>query len=177
MSVKDPTLPTSAVSETIPRWAPTSAALSLTSGQLRVAYGAVIPAGATVSTITIVSGSTALSVGSNQWFALFDGSRVKLGVTADDTSTAWAASTSKTLTLSAAYTNTTGLDIVGYVGVCVVATTPPSLNGSLTATAAIADQVPKLGGQADSGLTNPASCPATFTAPASGTGPFYARLA
>lgn len=117
--------------------------------------------GQVVTSISWLSATTALSVGSNQWFGIFGSDRVMKKVTGDDTSTAWAANTVKTLNLSSTYTATyTGLY---YIGICVVATTVPTLrvnsnNVNLTGIA------PILSGTSDTGLTNPASCPSTAAA-------------
>lgn len=119
-----------------------------------------LPAGTPVTTIFATSGTTALSVGSNQWFALFDSARLKLCITADDTSTAWTAATVKSLTVTGGpfITTYSGLH---YIGVMVTATTPPSLycceglNNTLNALA------PIIVGNSTTGLTNPASCPST----------------
>lgn len=153
-------LPTGAISQSIPRTA-VSASGGLTSGRLRMTGGIVIPAGVTVSSITFVSAATALVTGTNQWFALYDKSRNRLAVTVDDTSTAWAAETAKTLALSTPYT--VGQDTEVYAGACVVAATPPTLHCGNPPTA-IGTLAPVTGGLADTGLTNPASAPATLVA-------------
>jgi hypothetical protein len=63
-------------------------------------------AGTVVNSITFLSGTTALSAGTNQWFALADSSYLTLAKSADDTSTAWGSNTLKTLNMSspASYT-------------------------------------------------------------------------
>lgn len=154
--------PTGALAETMPReLCPANNLTStLTSGRLSL-FGIHLRAGMPVSNITFYSGGTALATGSNQWFALYDSALAKLQVTADDTSTAWAANTAKTLALASAYTPTySGLH---YVGICVVASTPPSLLGLLTGNAALLATAPSLCHTADTGLTDPASAPATAT--------------
>jgi hypothetical protein len=141
---------------------------------LRLAGGTVLPGGRAVTSVSVRSGTTALSAGTNQWFCLIDQSLNVLAKTVDDTSVAWAANAAKTLNLSSVYTpaNT----IAAYVGVVVVATTPPSLlrtgggaNGNTL------DQTPKMGGTSTAGLTNPASLGATAGA-ISGGDPFYAYV-
>lgn len=128
----------------------------------RLALGRILlPKGLSVTNITFWSGSTALSAGSNQWFALFDSSRVKLAITGDDTSTAWAANTGKTLAVTggAFVTTYTGWH---YLGIMVKATTVPSLVSPASLNAAnIRAAAPIPCGSADTGLTNPASCPST----------------
>lgn len=86
-----------------------------------------LPIGAVISNITFFSGGTALSSGNHQYFGLYDSTRTRLAVTADDTSTAWAARTKKTLALTSPYTVTaTGLY---YVAILVDATTVPTIVG------------------------------------------------
>lgn len=147
-------------------------ASGLTTATLRISGIGLVPANTLVTSITVWSANTALSVGSNQWFAIFDAtSRAKLAITTDDTSTAWAANTAKTLNLSATWTPTA--DTLIAVGACVVATTPPTLVCSGTGTLGMNNVAPYVGGNADAALTNPASCPSTFTAPSAGAAPFY----
>ena len=151
-------MPTAATYETFPRWA-TINAIAPDSGYLYVS-GIYLPAGTTVSNITFLAGATALSAGSNQWFALFSSARAKLAISADDTSTAWAAHAAKTLAMTTPYvTPSAG---IYYIGVCVVASTVPTLMVATGSGHNGADTVsPKLWGYTDSGLTNPASCPST----------------
>jgi hypothetical protein len=154
------TPPNAAIAEIYPRTQGTTSQALLSSGRLSMAAIRLL-AGQVVSTISFASGSTALSGGSNQWFALFDSSRNMLRVTNDDTSTAWAAQAIKTLTCSSSYTvPTTGLY---YLGICVVATTVPTITGT-TMGGGPGLAAPAIAGNADTGLTNPASCPATTIA-------------
>ncbi len=133
-----------------------------------------LPAGTVVSSITCVSGATALGTGTNQWFALYDSSLNKLAVTSDDTSTAWAADTAKTLSFSTAFVTTySGLH---YIGVMVKATTVPTLAGTATR-ASITGLAPKLCGTSSTGLTNPASAPATAAAITAVAASIYAYTA
>jgi hypothetical protein len=129
----------------------------------------VLPAGLLVTNISFFTGSTAFVAGASphQWFALFDKNGNKLGVTGDDTSTAWGASTKKTLALAAAYTVTT--TEAYYIGGCVVqgaGGTAPTLEASSNAvlTSGARNLAPKASGTADTGLSDPASCPTTFGA-------------
>lgn len=165
-------LPTGAIAETLDQET-ASSALTLTSGTLQVAGGIVIPARRTVTSISLISGSTALSVGSNQWFCLIDTSLNVLRKTADDTSTAWNANATKTLTLSSTYTPTAAIEV--YVGVVIVATTPPSLLRS-NAASGVLTALPYHGATSTTGLTNPASLGATAGALTGGSNPFYAYV-
>jgi hypothetical protein len=133
----------------------------LTSGQ-QLFVGIPMITGQVVTAITFVSGTTALAGGSNQWFSLYDATHAKLQVTSDDTSTAWAANTAKTLTLASPYTIPS--DGIYYAGIMVNATTVPSLLG-VGSTAVITALAPQLTvkDSANTGLTNPASAPAFAT--------------
>lgn len=131
-----------------------------TSGTLRL-MRIILPAGLTVSNITWFSGSTALSVGVNQWFALFDASRNKLAISADDGANAWAANAPKTLAMTTPYlVPASGLYYIGY---CVVATTVPtfeSVAGAMLTTGA-RNTNPIVGGNSTGSLNGPGTCPAT----------------
>lgn len=122
-----------------------------------------LPKGLTINNISFWSMTTALSVGVNQWFGIFDLSRNKLAVTADDTSTAWAANTKKTLVISGGYVITASAWY--YLGIMVKATTVPTLAGLGSASANNyygAAPLPAMVN--DTGLTNPASCPSQLAA-------------
>jgi hypothetical protein len=130
-----------------------------------------LPYNAVVSGITCVAGATAAGTPTNQWFALYDQTLNKLAVTADDTSTAWAADTAKTLSFSGGYTTTyAGLH---YLGVMVKATTVPTLAGQATR-ASITGLAPKTCGLSTGGLTNPASAPAAAAAITAAAASIYA---
>lgn len=118
-----------------------------------------LPLGRTITSISFMAATTALSAGTNQWFALYDSSRALLRQTADDTSTAWSANSVKTLTLTTPFTTTySGLH---YVGINVTASTVPTLFG-INANANPVNIAPRLNGTADSSLTDTA--PATAAA-------------
>lgn len=112
-----------------------------------------------VTSISFLSGTQA-AVAPTAWlFSLFapgvGGAR--LGQSADQTSTAWAASTLKTLALTTPYTVTaTG---IYYVGIHMAAGTVVSLAGIATL-ATVKAIAPSRGGTADTGLTTAA--PATL---------------
>ena len=157
---KQQLLPTGAVVQSMDRrnLASVTGLGMLVSGRISV-YSVYLTKDAIVNSITFISGATAASGQTNQWFALFDANRNLLATTADDGSAAWGASTAKTLTLSSPQTIAT--DGLYYVGICVVAGTVPSILG-LQGNSAIAVIPPVIQGTADSGLTTPASCPATL---------------
>lgn len=155
-------MPTGAIAQSFDRRAAssTTGTNSLSTGRLSM-YSVYLTAGTVVTSITFISSGTALSAGTNQWFALFDGGRNKLAITNDDTSTAWGSNTAKTLNLTSPYTILA--DGTYYVGINVTASTVPNLLG-LIGSSVLAAIPPIIQGTADSGLTNPASCPPTATA-------------
>lgn len=132
----------------------------LSTGRLSV-YSIRLPAGLLVANISFFTGGTALSVGVNQWFVLMDSSFNKLAISADDTSTAWAANSEKKLAMGTPYTTT--VSDVFFLGIMVKATTVPNLEGLPAGSGVEFTASPKIGGPANSGLTNPASCPSPAT--------------
>ncbi len=83
--------------------------------------------GDVITNLTFMSGATAAGTPTNWWFALYDASGALLAQTADQTSTAWAADTAKTVALATA--QTFSADQVVFAAIMVKATTPPSLVG------------------------------------------------
>lgn len=135
-------------------------------GQVALATGVMtsvpiaLQAGDVITSISVRSGATAAGTPTAYWVALYDDSATPalLSQSADQTSTAWAANTTKTLALAAAQTIVrTG---IYYVGIMVTATTPPTLLGSIGAPA-IATGERALSQSSGSGLTTTA--PATIT--------------
>jgi hypothetical protein len=154
---------TAAIAETYPRWMTMTSAGYLTSGQQ--SFVAIwLDAGVTVSTITFFAGGTAAVTPTAQWFSLYNSARGKLAVTADDTTTAWAAFATKTLTLSAPYVTTyAGLH---YLGIMVAAATVPTIAGMTPFGTAAALAAPPVSGKdsTNTGLTTPATAPTTAAA-------------
>lgn len=126
-----------------------------------------LQAGDVVTNLTFLSGATAAATPTNWWFALYDTAATPALIrqTADQTSTAWAANTAKTVALSTAYTvPTTG---VYRAAVMVAAATPPTIAGVSLQNAAGAGAVVSgqliLAQTSGSGLTTTA--PATIATP------------
>lgn len=144
----------------------------LSSGRLGLVLIA-LPAGLLITSISFLSGSTALNTGTHQIFGLYDDNaghetgtaRALLRATTDNTSTAWAGLTVRTLNLTSTYT--TVVEGLFYVAIMVAATTPPSLMGSGGQTSAGLSVAPVYAGAANTGLTttlsNPASSPSPTT--------------
>jgi hypothetical protein len=104
-----------------------------------------LTAGTTVTNISFHSATTAASAPTHYVFALYDSSRNLLASTADQTSTAWGATTLKTIAVGTPYLiSTTGLY---YLMFAMVATTVPTLKGGTARTGGqLAGQAPILNG-------------------------------
>lgn len=155
-------MPTNAIVETFPRYSNATGVSTLVSGREHVTAIKLI-AGQTITSISFLSGSTAANAPTNQWFTLRSSARVLLGITNDDTTTAWAGTTVKTLNLTTPYVvPTTG---TYYVGVMVKATTVPNMI-SLTGNSVLLGLAPILNGDdtTNTGLTTPATAPGTSAA-------------
>jgi hypothetical protein len=150
-------MPTGAILESVPRSSSTlSNTGALSSGRLGL-YAVYLTAGQTITSITFLSNATPLAVGTNQWFGIFTDVRAIARLTADDTSTAWAATALKTLALSSSYlVPSSG---IYYVGIMVAAGTVPTLATVNTGVTTHGALTPIIGGTSSTGLTNPASCP------------------
>jgi hypothetical protein len=137
------------------------------SGNVALATGVMtsvplfLAAGDTITNLSLISGATAAGTPTAWWFALYGPSGALLAQTADQASGAWAASTAKTLPLTAPV----DIDETGfYYAACMVtATTPPSLVGALGARPVLTGER-NLAQSSGSGLTTTA--PATIASPA-----------
>lgn len=129
-----------------------------------------LPAGTTINSISIWSASTAAGTPTNQLFGLYDINLNLLRSSVNDTTTAWAANSRKTLALTSAFTTTSsGLY---YIGIMVTATTVPTLKGNTTKNGGqLNAALPTMGGSSTSGLTT--ALPATATAISGGTSSFW----
>jgi hypothetical protein len=144
----------------------TSNLTALTSGVM-TSVAIPLQAGDVVTNLTFVSGATAAGTPTAWWFALYDTSSTPalLRQTADQTTTAWAANTVKTVALATTYTvPTTG---VYYAAVMVTATTAPTLAGLTIQNAATAGAV--ISGQSvlarTSGSSLTTTAPSTIASP------------
>lgn len=156
---------TGTLAETVPRnQCVETISTALTSGTLHVTQ-IYLRAGLLVSNISYFSASTAAGTPTNQFFALYDGGQLNLlARSANDTTTAWAANTIKTLAMSTPYTvQATGLY---YVGVMVTATTPPTLKCHNPVASVLTTLQPILRGAAGFGTT---ALPDPMTIPSSST--------
>ncbi len=147
------------LAETMPRELCTETATTVAASGTLNMQAIYLKAGQLVSSISLFSGSTAASAPTHYRFGLFDSARNKLAESADQTSTAWAASTIKTLAMTTPYrVPTSG---VYYIGYYMVATTVPTLKGFTAKTGGqLAGTAPILNGSSDTGLTTALPNPA-----------------
>lgn len=142
----------------------------LSSGRLSL-QAIWLPAGITISSISLWSATTAGASLTNQLFGLFGNNRNLLRSSVNDTSTAWSANSKKTLALTSAFTTTySGLY---YIGVMVTATTVPTLKGNTAKTdGSLNNAAPSMGGTSNTGLTT--ALPGTANSPGTVTTSFWA---
>lgn len=128
-----------------------------------------LPKGLVISNISFTSGNTGATTPTNQWFTLHNSSRVALARTADATTAAWAANTTKTLaiaqaTAGTASSYTTTYAGLHYLGFNITAATPPSIIGEGRLITG-GTSSPGLGATGSGGLTTPPTVTAgAFTA-------------
>jgi hypothetical protein len=132
--------------------------------QVMTSVAVPVQPGVLVSNITVKSGATAAGTPTNYWFALYDSTGALLAQTADQTTTAWAANTVKTLALATAQRITSAG--VLYVGIMVKATTPPTLIGRTLGVAGAAASILSSNVLAQtSGSSLTTTAPATIATP------------
>lgn len=148
--------------------------LSALTTQVMTSVALYLEAGDTVTNLSFRSGATAADTPLHYWFALYDNSATpaKLAQSADQTTTAWAANTTKTLALATAQAiTTTG---VYYAAICMQATACVSLVGASLyagASGAIVSGQKVLAQTSGSSLT--ATAPSTIATPTTiGTVPY-----
>lgn len=154
--------PNSALGQSLPRSVNMVNTLApMVSGQLLL-VGIPLSAGQVVTNLTAYLGGTTFAGVTNQWFGLWTSSRSLLGVTADAGSASWVANLGKTLALTTPYTvPTSGMY---YMGICIVATTMPTMMGTPSFTSFM-NQAPVICGNSTAGLTGPSSAPASAATP------------
>jgi hypothetical protein len=149
--------PTGAVGQAFKRDGATIINNATLTTQILFLAGGRIANGVTVTNLSFRSGATAANVPTNWWFGLFDSAGAILGLTADQTTTAWAGQTTKTLALTTPFVTTYGGRY--FAGLMVKATTVPTIQGAAPAAFGVADApVPSGTSSTGSGtLTDPAS--------------------
>lgn len=144
-----------------------TAALSTGRLSLQAIY---LHAGVTINSISFWSATTAAGTPTNQLFGLFDSSYNLLRSSTNDTTTAWAANSKKTLSLTIAFTTT--YSGIHYLGIMVAATTVPTLKGNTAKTGGqLGAAAPTMGGTSTTGLTT--ALPGTAAAPGTVTTSFW----
>ena len=132
-----------------------------------------LKAGTLVSNITIASATTAAGTPTNYFFALYDINRNLLAQSANQTTTAWAANTVKTLAMTTPYRIPTSGPY--YIGYMMTATTVATLKGGTARTGGqLAGSAPIIYGTSTTGLTTAMPNPAA--AITSGTASIYAAV-
>ncbi|MEL3944885.1 right-handed parallel beta-helix repeat-containing protein [Streptomyces sp. LNU-CPARS28] len=131
-----------------------------------------LPKGAVISNLSFITGGTGVGTPTNYWFTLHDRSRVALARTADQTTAAWAANTTKTLaiaqtTAGSASSYTTTYAGLHYLGIMIKATTMPTIVGEGSMTAG-ASSAPGFGDTNTAQTTPPTVTAGAFTAAAFG---------
>lgn len=161
------------VAESMPRMLCSEANLAaLTSGTMFM-QAIYLRAGQKISNISFHSATTAASSPTNCFFGLYNSSRIKVAETANATTTAWAANTLRTLSLTAPFTVTESG--IYYVAILVTATTVPTLKGLTAKTASqLAGQAPILHGTSTTALTT--SIPASAAAITAGVNALWCAV-
>jgi hypothetical protein len=168
--------PTGASYETFPRNGYSNTTVAPASGTLYLSAIA-LPAGFSVGRIAFANTTAATST-THWWFGLYDSARVQLATTADQTTTAWATNTVKSVPIATiasgpATTYTTTYTGLYYLGFLMTATGAPSLACTILASG-VGATAPVLCGSTSTGLTTPPAFPFTAAAPTSGTNLVYA---
>jgi hypothetical protein len=142
--------PSGAKSETYSRQLGATNLNALTSQTVRL-NAITLGVGELITSISFVSGTTALSTGVHQYFGLYDNSGNLLRATFDHTNNAWAASSVKTLNLTSTFTTT----YAGfyYLAILIEAGIVPSLLGFSGSVTTLAALTPIIAGQANTGQT------------------------
>lgn len=118
-----------------------------------------LTAGTLVSNITIASATTAAGTPTNYFFALYDANRNLRAQSANQTTTAWAANTVKTLAMTTPYRVPTSGQY--YIGYFMTATTVATLKGGTARTGGqLANTAPIIYGTSTTGLTTALPDPA-----------------
>lgn len=177
-SVGEAGAPTGAIAETVNRVNVTTNGSPIVSGRLNI-HAVYLRKGTVCTSASFVSGTSAATLPTNWWFCLLDNGRVLRATTANQTTTAWAANTLKTINFQSTYTTTySGLY---YIGVMVAATTVPTLatTGTAPLTGPLLSAVtPSIGGASTTGLTTPGTVgTTTYAAPTAVTVTPYGYIA
>lgn len=141
-----------------------NADLAALTTQVMTSVAVPVQAGSLITNVSFLSGATAAGTPTNWFFALYDANGALLSQSADQTTTAWAADTVKTLALATPQLIANAG--VLYAAVMVKATTVPTLMGASVSRAAAAGAIvgSKVRAQT-SGSALTATAPATIATP------------
>lgn len=143
---------TGTLRETIPREVCTETNTTVSASGTLNMHLIYLYAGDLVSNITLSSATTAAGTPTNYRFGLFDSARAKLAESANQTTTAWAANTVRTLAMTTPYR--VPVSGVYYIGYYMTATTVPTLKGFTAKTGGqLAGTAPIMAGSSSTGLT------------------------
>jgi hypothetical protein len=164
---------TGTLSETIPRELCPEVNTAVGATGVLFMQAIKLTAGQVINNIIASSATTAAGTPTNYAFGIYDSARNLLANTANQTTTAWAANTVKTIALTAAFrVPTTG---VYYIGFYMTATTVLTLKGGTAKTGGqLAAAAPILNGTSSTGLTTTLPNPAA--AITAGTASIYAAV-
>lgn len=176
--MRDPSI----LGETVSRLSHVNTAFTLSSGTLQMT-AMYLPANAVVGHLAACTATAGITGPTHWWFGLYDNNLAQLAVTADQTSTAWAANTYKSLAVAtiasgASSTFTTTYTGLYYFGVLAAwSTTAPSIMGCALISSGLPSQSPVLCGASDTGQTAPPAFPHTATSLTAGQNPLYCAAA
>lgn len=164
---------TGVLAETIPRELCPEVNTTVAASGTLFLQAIYLKAGTLVSNISMCSATTAAGTPTNYFFALYSSSRALLAQSANQTTTAWAANTYKTLAMTTPYrVPTSG---IYYIGFMMTATTVATLKGGTAKTGGqLAATAPALNGASSTGLTTTLPDPAA--AITGGTASIYAAV-
>ena len=176
--MRDPSI----ISETFSRLGHINTPLSLASGTLQMT-ALYLPAGVPVGHLATCSSSASITGPTHWWFGLYDSSLNQLALTADQTNTAWALNTYKSLAVATIASGASATFTPAYTGLYyfgILATWSGSGNnimGVQQTGIGIISQSPVLCGASDTGQTTPPAFPHTATSITPGVNPLYCAAA
>lgn len=168
--------PLNTIAETMPRQTCPEVNTTIAASGTLALQAIYLTAGQLVSNITISSATTAAGTPTNYFFALYSGLQsapALLAQSANQTTTAWAANTVKTLAMTTPYrVPTSGVYYIGYM---MTATTVATLKGGTARTGGqLGAAAPVIYGTSSTGLTT--SLPNPAAAITSAAASFYAAV-
>lgn len=174
--------PSTVLGETFSRLGQVNTAFSLASGTLQLT-AMYLPANAVVGHLETSSASSSISSPTHWWFSLLDSNLAQLAVTADQTTTAWALNTYKSLAVAtiasgASATFTTTYGGLYYFGIMAAwSSSGNNIMGVSHTGIGLTSRAPVLCGASDTGLTTPPAFPYTAGAITAGVNPLYGAAA